>query len=79
MSVDDYTKLEKIGEGTYGVVYKASCHYSCFKMGPLSLLGQAQGNGQDGCFEEDKTRKRRGRGPQYGYKGDQYFKRSATP
>ncbi|XP_003389019.1 PREDICTED: cyclin-dependent kinase 1-like [Amphimedon queenslandica] len=23
MSVDDYTKLEKIGEGTYGVVYKA--------------------------------------------------------
>lgn len=22
MSMDDYTKVEKIGEGTYGVVYK---------------------------------------------------------
>ena len=26
MSIDDYTKIEKIGEGTYGVVYKVSLH-----------------------------------------------------
>lgn len=25
MSVEDYQKIEKIGEGTYGVVYKARC------------------------------------------------------
>ena len=23
-TIDDYTKLEKIGEGTYGVVYKVN-------------------------------------------------------
>lgn len=28
MSVDDYVKVEKIGEGTYGVVYKARCKKS---------------------------------------------------
>lgn len=28
MSVEDYVKVEKIGEGTYGVVYKARCKKS---------------------------------------------------
>lgn len=36
-SVDDYTKLEKIGEGTYGIVYKVYNGY--ISLYSVSLLG----------------------------------------
>ena len=68
MSVDDYTKLEKIGEGTYGVVYKVTSSFTVFKVTfvPFSL-GQTQSDWKDGSFEEDKTRERGGRGSQHGH------------
>lgn len=37
MSVDDYSKIEKIGEGTYGVVYKAR-HKKTGKLAALKKI-----------------------------------------
>ena len=68
MSVDDYTKLEKIGEGTYGVVYKVTPSFTIFKATFVPFyLGQTQSDGQDGCFKEDTIGERGGRSSQHGH------------
>ena len=59
MSIGDYEKIEKIGEGTYGVVYKVSIKLLELLYCELLWLykGQAQTQWEARCLEENQTRK----------------------
>ena len=55
--LEDFVKLNKLGEGTYGVVFKVCAGILCSNMTGLSHhSGPKQEDGGGGGHEEDKTR-----------------------
>lgn len=53
-NIDRYEKMDKLGEGTYGVVYKARDKVTG-EVITLSLINTDSNSLTDCCFKEDQT------------------------